>query len=618
MSDDASLGRRLGLLHVFCIAAGAMISSGIFVLPGMAFAKAGPAVVVAYLLAGLLAATGLLSTAELATAMPKAGSDYFSIARVLGPGVGTVAGMFNWVSFTLKAAFALVGMGALVRLLAPIDIRVTGVALGALFVAINLVGVKEAARLQVALVFGLLALMAVFVVEGLPAIDVHRFKPFAPRGLVSVFSTAGFVFVAYGGLLKIASVAEEVRDPGRTIPGAMILALVAVGLLYALMVGVVCGVMDAETLRGSLTPISDAAGQFMGRAGLLAIGVAAALAFLTTANAGILTGSRYLLAMSRDGMLPGGLSRVGARFRTPYVATLVTGALALLPLFVGLKILVEAASIGLILTNILANASVIVLRESRVQNYRPSFRAPFYPWVQLAGIAGLAFVLIEMGEEAFLISALLALAAFCTYWFYGRKRAIRDYALLHLIERLTARELVTGTLEGELKEIIRERDAIVGDRFDALIESCPVLDIAEGLDADAFFGLVAERLAAPLAMDKGTLVRLLREREQASSTVISPTLAIPHVVLPGEWRFALLLARCRAGIDFREGGRAVQTVFVLAGTRDERNFHLRALTAIAQIVQSPGFEERWLAARGERALRDVVLLAERLRHGGEA
>ena len=616
MSDTAKLHRRLGLLHVFCIASGAMISSGIFVLPGLAHAKAGPAVVVSYLLAGLLAATGLLSTAELATAMPKAGSDYFFITRGIGPAAGTVAGLFNWVSFSLKSAFALVGMAAFVRLLAPIDMRITGVALGLLFIGINLVGVKEAARLQTALVFGLLALMVVYVVRGLPAVQLGRFEPFAPRGLASVFATAGFVFVAYGGLLKIASVAEEVRDPGRTIPAGMILALVVVSAFYALMLVVTCGVLAPEQLHGSLTPISDAAGVFLGRGGAFALGIAAALAFLTTANAGILTGSRYLLAMSRDGMLPQALAKVGVRFHTPHVAILATGALVIVPLFVDLKILIESASIGLILTNMLANGSVIVLRESRVQNYRPRFRSPFYPWVQLAGIVGFTFLLWEMGEEAFLISAGLAVVGFCTYWFYGRKRAIRDYALLRVIGRLTARELVTGTLESELKQIIRERDELVHDRFDHLVEDAVVLDLDRAMEQDAFFDLVAEQLSERVGLPRSALASRLREREAASSTVLTPGLAIPHVVIDGQEKFDILLARCRAGIAFSPAAPAVHTVFVLLGSPDERNFHLRALAAIAQIVQDPQFEQRWLAARDATSLRDLVLLGERRRHAG--
>ena len=100
------LKKGLGLIHVFCIASGAMISSGLFILPGLAHAQAGPAVVVSYFLAGLLASIGVLSIAELATAMPKAGGDYFFISRGMGAGVGTVAGLLSWFSLSLKSAFA--------------------------------------------------------------------------------------------------------------------------------------------------------------------------------------------------------------------------------------------------------------------------------------------------------------------------------------------------------------------------------------------------------------------------------------------------------------------------------------------------------------------------------
>jgi len=227
-----------------------MISSGLFVLPGLAYARTGPAVIVSYCLAGLLAATGLVSTAELATAMPKAGSDYFFITRAMGPGVGTVAGLFNWVSFSLKAAFALVGMGACIRLFLPIDVRVTGLLLGGAFVALNLAGVREAARVQAWLVAGMIGLMLLYALWGLPAVDVQRYTPFAPQGAVAVFATAGFVFVSYGGLLKVASVAEEVRNPGRTIPAGMILSLLVTGGFYAVLIHVTVGVLPGEQLRG--------------------------------------------------------------------------------------------------------------------------------------------------------------------------------------------------------------------------------------------------------------------------------------------------------------------------------------------------------------------------------
>ncbi len=607
------LQRRLGLIHVFCIASGAMISSGIFVLPGLAFAQAGPAVMLSYALAALLAATGLLSTAELSTAMPRAGSDYFFITRSVGPAFGTIAGILNWVSFSLKSSFALVGMAALIQVLMGVDMRVSGVLLGLAFVGVNLAGVKEAARLQVALVMVLLGLMLLYVFRGLPNVSAARFENFSPGGIKAIFSTAGLVFVAFGGLLKVASMAEEVKDPGKTLPNGMILSLVLVGLFYVLVVGVTVGISDPSTLAATLTPISDGAGLLMGRTGAVLIGVAASLAFLTTANAGIMAGSRYLLALSRDGIVPGILSRTRAKTGTPHAAILLTGILVILPQFLDLKTLVEAASLGLILTNMLSLVSVIVLRESGIQNYRPTYRAPLYPWLQIAGLIGFGFILVEMREDAFLISSGLAVFGFLIYWFYGRSRAMHESALLHIVQRLTSRELVSGLIESELKEIIRERDGIETDRFDSLVESCPVLDLTGPHAKDDLFGLAADLLGSRMKVDPGRVKALLVEHEEQNSTAISPHLAIPHLVIEGSSSFEILMVRCLDGIHFSGEAPAVQAAIFLAGSMGERNFHLRSLAAIAQTVQQDNFEKMWRNARGEQALRDIFLLARRRR-----
>jgi amino acid transporter/mannitol/fructose-specific phosphotransferase system IIA component (Ntr-type) len=608
------LKKGLGLVHVFAIASGAMISSGLFILPGMAHAQAGPGVIWSYLLAGLLATCGALSIAELTTAMPKAGGDYFFIMRGFGRGVGTVAGILSWFSLSLKSAFAIVGMATFAALVVNLHGLAAGAALCVVFVILNLAGVSEAARVQVALVAGLFVLLAAYIVMGAGQVRSELLIPFAPYGLAPIFATAGFVFVSYGGLLNVASVAEEVRRPGRTIPLGLVLALVVVTLMYTLAVVVTSGVVESETLDGSLTPLSDGGRAILGHAGYVAMTVGATLAFITTANAGIMAASRYLLALSRDRLLPSPLARVNARFQTPHVAIFLTGAVIVAALLLDLKVLVEAASTVLILGYMLSCLSVIVLRESRLQNYRPAFRSPAYPWVQIVGIAGLGFVLFEMGVEAYLISAGLVLAGFLAFWFYGRKRGQSESALLHLVQRLTDRQLVTGTLEDELKEIVRERDEIVLDRFDRLVENATVLDLPERMELDAFLAQAAEHLAPRLDRPAEELAAMLRRREEESSTLLTPSLAVPHIVVPGEGQFELLMARARQGVRFGDAAPEVRTIFVLAGTRDERNFHLRALAAIAQIVQGKDFEKRWLDARSEQGLRDVALLASRKRH----
>jgi basic amino acid/polyamine antiporter, APA family len=607
------LSKKLGLVHIFCIASGAMISSGIFILPGLAHSRAGPAVMMSYFLAGLLAVTGVLSQAELVSAMPKAGGTYFYVKRSMGPVVGTVDGFLTWFSLSLKSSFALVGMAAFSSIFFDLNFQIIAVLLCVIFIVINILGIKEAGKVQLFLVFSLISLMILYVALGIPNIKVEYFKDFASKGVPAVFSTAGFVFVSFGGVIKIASIAEEVREPERVIPLGMILSLVVVGILYILVIFVTSGVLGASLLDGSMTPISDGAVVFMGRWGGILLSIAAILAFISTANAGIMSASRYPLALSRDGLLPDTFQKINPRFHTPYVAILATGAFMILSLFFTLDVLVEAASTVLIMTYLFSCVAVIIMRQSGVQNYRPSFKSPIYPFLQLAGILGYTFLLFEMGIEVLIIILILASFSIIIYLIYGKIRGREEYALLYLIERITAKELTTHSLEEELKGIIRERDKIQKDRFDELVEQCKILDMETKTDLKEFFKLTAGELSDSLDISHKELYKLFIEREKESPTSINPDIAIPHIIIEGEKHFDVLLARCKNGIVFGKDFPSVKAVFALVGTRDERNFHLRALASIAQIVSSKDFMTRWMRAKNKEDLRDIVLLGERKR-----
>ncbi|KUK91948.1 MAG: Amino acid permease-associated region, partial [Marinimicrobia bacterium 46_43] len=613
MTEHASsdLNKGLKLVHVFTIATGAMISSGLFILPGLAHSVAGPAVIWSYVMAGLLAGIGALSMAELSSAMPKAGSDYFFVMRGFGPAVGSVAGLLSWFSLTLKSSFAIVGMATFVRLIIDLNGLLIGAGLVILFVILNTLGVKQAARAQTWLVAGLLILLILYIIIGFPKINTSHLIPFARKGIAPVFSATGLVFVSYGGLLKVASMAEEVRDPGKNMPRGILLSLTTVMIIYALTITVTSGVLDPEKLDNSLIPISLGGEQLLGQTGFIAMSIGAILAFVSTANAGIMSASRYLLAMSRDKLLPKPLSRINNRFQTPHVAVMVTGLIMILSLLLELKILVEAASTVLMLTYILACLGVIILRESALHNYRPLYKSPFYPWLQIAGVIGLIYVLYEVGTDAYLISAALILVAFAYYWFFARKMVSKESALLHLVSRITNKQLVTGTLEDELKQIIRERDDISMDRFDHLVEKAPILDLKGTVSRDELFRLSAKKLSERLNIDEKKLTELLKKREEEGSTLLTPSLAVPHVIVEGSNRFELLIIRAKEGIQFSEDYPGVKTVFVIAGSRDQRSFHLRALAAIAQIVQKRDFEKRWYEATNEQGLRDIILLSTR-------
>lgn len=613
------LKRELGALHVFAIASGAMISSGLFVLPALAYAQAGPASIFSYALAGILIFPSMLAKAELATAMPKAGGVYFFIERSMGTPVGTVGGFTSWFSLSFKSAFALVGMGVFARLIAPgitdMHVRLIAVGFCLIFTLINIIGVRHPGRLQVALVLSLIGILGLYVLRGFASIQPQRYVPFMPNGFGAVFATAGLVFVSFGGLTKICCVAEEIDNPGRNIPLGMFFAYIVVMVLYVAVVFTTVGLLDSAKLSGSLTPISLGASTFMGNPGSAVLAIAALLAFVTTANAGIMTASRDFMAMSRDQILPAFFQRINARYRTPHFSIVITAVFMVgVILFLSLENLIKTASALKILLFLLVNLSLIVMRESKIQSYRPKFSAPFYPGVQIIGIIVYALLIFRMGAVPVAIAAVFVGGTTVWYVIYARSRAMRKAALIHLIERVTSRELVDTTLPDELKDIIIERDDIVEDRFDHLIKECPILDIEGPCELEDFLGIVSKELSKPLKTDAGLIHDMLHAREKESSTVIGEGIAIPHIVVEGEKKFSVVVARSREGIDFYDEAPKVHTIFVLAGTRDERNFHLRALAAIAQIVRHPGFSERWNQARNKDELRHLILLGERTRH----
>lgn len=173
--------------------------------------------------------------------------------------------------------------------------------------------------------------------------------------------------------------------------------------------------------------------------------------------------------------------------------------------------------------------------------------------------------------------------------------------------------MTSGRLAVELKEIIKERDDIVEDRFDHIINGCPVLDIEEQMSLEDLFKKTSEILSPMVRIEPDGLTELFMRREQESSTVMRKGMAIPHVVIDGKKTIQIVLARAKKGIQFYGYSDPVHIVFLIAGTKDERNFHLRALSAIAQICQQKDFDKKWMNAKYSEDLRDVVLLAERRR-----
>ena len=430
MKDD--LQRDLGLYATVTISMGAMIGSGIFVLPALGVKKAGPAVILAYVLAGLVVLPAALSKAEMATAMPESGGTYIYIDRALGPMFGTIAGIGAWFSLVFKSSFALVGLGAYLLLLVPLSaglIKAVALGLAALIVLLNIVGTEQSGKAQSIIVTAVVVALAAYVINSGVAIETSRFRPFVKKGSGGVVTAAAFVFVSYAGVTKIASVAEEIKDPDRNLPRGILISMGAMMIMYTFVVTAVVGLNDAKTLTGgpedtpSLTPMADGAAQLFGGAGVIIISLVAILALTSMANAGVLASSRFPLA-------PKQLARVSERFQTPQNAILLTGGLLLgLIAFVNVVDLAKLASAFQILVFSIINIALIVFRVSGTESYQPSFKSPGYPYVQAIGIVGGLVLLTQMGTFPILGAVGIIFGGAVWYLLYARSRTDRRGAL---------------------------------------------------------------------------------------------------------------------------------------------------------------------------------------------
>ncbi len=610
--------RQLNLLDVFCISTGAMISSGIFVLPGLAYAKSGPAMILAYMLAAILVIPSLFAKAELATAMPKSGGIYFYIDRSLGPWLGIFGGFANWFSLSFKSAFALVGMGGFAVLIFPnidiVQIKIISVAVCLIFALTNILSVKVTGRIQVILVFLLLAVLTLYIARGFISTQPENYRPFMPMGFSSIIATAGLVFVSFGGLTKIASIAEEIEDPGKNIPLGMLLSFLVVTLLYLLAIGVTIGIVPADELRNSAIPLSLGAGKILGKPGVIVLSIAAIMAFITTANAGILAASRTPMAMSRDQLLPKIFAKTNQRSKTPVISIIFTTAFMIIVIvFLNIENLVKTASTLKILLFLMNNISVIIMRESKIQNYRPKFKVPLYPFLPIFAIISYVILLVNMGWIPLLISFIFFVLGIIIYFAYARKKIDRTSAIMHIIERISAKELKSTSLEDELRQIVITRDEIIEDRFDKLIKTCDILDVEGSPEIDELIKSISRLFEKRCNVSKDDLIMGFNKREAQSSTIIKPGLAIPHIIIPGKKCFGIIPVRCKKGIRFTDSKELVHTMFVLIGTLDERSYHIRALMAIANLVQESEFDKLWMSARNTDELRDVILLSNRKR-----
>ena len=612
------LKKELGFLDVFSIASGAMISSGLFILPAIVYAKVGPAIILAYIFASMLMIPAMISKSELATAMPKSGGTYFFIHRSLGSFFGTFAGLASWFSLSLKSAFALLGIGLFLQPLfpgaTPELVKIIAVSCTLFFTILNIVGAKESGKFQVVLVLGLISILFFYVIFNINHLNSSNYIPFNPHGWKSIFTVMGMIFISFGGLTKIAEIAEEIKNPKKNIPKGMFTAFIVISLIYMFVIFTTVGLLNGDEFSGTINPISVGASKFFGGYGYWILSIAAMLAFITTGNAGLLASSRIPLAMSEDNLLPSLFAKVNLKLQTPVISIVFTSLFMIsVIVFLELESLVKVASTMMLILFFFDNLSVIMMRESKIVSYRPSFKSPFYPYLQIIGMIVYTFLVIGMGGVSLLIT--LGFFVFSLFWYflYSKRRSSKESALIHIAERISSKKIKSSALTNELRDILLSRDEIVEDKFDKIIKQAEFIDVKKEINKDELFQMVSDLYAEKYNTVSKDIYGLLQEREASYSTVISKGLAIPHIIIEGENVFDIVVIRSKKGIVFNEKDCPVHIIFALIGTMDQRKFHLQALMAIAQIIQDKNFMNNWEKANSISDLKNLILLTERIR-----
>jgi APA family basic amino acid/polyamine antiporter len=438
---SSGLKRSMGALGLTAMGVGAIIGTGIFVLTGHAAAvNAGPALVLSFVVAGVVSALAALCYAELASTVPISGSAYTYTYATLGEfiawiigwdlileyavGAATVSvGWSAYFSDFLKSAFgvriptalhAAPGAGGIVDLPAMLIVLVVS--------ALLIRGTGETNTVNQVIVAVKLAVVAFFIIVGAGHINPANWHPFAPFGVIGIFGGAAIIFFAYIGFDMVSTSAEECRNPKRDLPIGILGSLVLCTLLYMIVTAVLTGMVKFDRLNVA-SPVSFAmiAVGLNWAAALISVG---AIAGLTTVLLALLYGqSRIFFAMSRDGLLPPLFSQIHPTLRTPWVSSALIGVIvAIIAGLTPIDTLAKLVNIGTLFAFVLVSIGVIVLRRNAPGLTR-GFRVPAIPLIPILSVVGALFLMANLPLETWIRFVVWLLIGFVIYFFYSRHQS---------------------------------------------------------------------------------------------------------------------------------------------------------------------------------------------------
>jgi APA family basic amino acid/polyamine antiporter len=440
--EGGSLKRSLGLWQLTMISIGATLGTGIFVVLGDAVPEAGPAVTLAFVIAGLTALFSALSYAELAGSIPVAGSSYSYAYATMGELVAWICGWCLVLEYGVSVAAVAVGWGEYLNELLDGTIGVTipaalssapgeggflnlpGLLVVLLAMVFLLGGARESARANTIMVAVKIGALVLFCAVGFMGFKSGNYADFMPLGMAGVSAAGATLFFSYIGFDAASTAGEEAKDPKKDLPRAIMLSLLIVTVLYVLVAGVAVGAWNWTKFEGSEASLAaimnDVSGQtFWGT--LLALGAVISIASVVLT---VLYGqTRILFAMSRDGLVPKALGKIDKKTGTPRLNTVIVSLFcAALAGLIPLGKLVDATSIGTLFAFALVNIAVVVLRYKRPELER-TFKVPFGPVLPVLGFGFCVWNMFGLDTVTWVVFALWMAAGLVFYFSYGHRRS---------------------------------------------------------------------------------------------------------------------------------------------------------------------------------------------------
>jgi basic amino acid/polyamine antiporter, APA family len=469
MAGEHRLRRVLGPVQLTALGVGCIIGAGIFVLTGLAAnLYAGPGLALSFVAAGIGCALAALCYAEFASTVPVAGSAYTYAYATLGELFAWIIGWdlvleyavassvvaHGW-SHYLLSFLGLFGIKLPAVITAgPIDIDSTthawvmtgawfnlpAAAIVLLVTVVLVIGIRESARFNAAMVLLKLAVVAFVIVVGARYVKVENWQPFLPYGVSGVLTGAAYIFFAYVGFDSVSTHAEEAKNPQRDVPIGIIVSLTLCTILYILVAGVLTGMVPYKEINID-APVAHAFARYGLDGAVFFISLGAIVGITSVLLVLMLSQARVLLAMARDGLIPRDFfSAVHPRFRTPHKATILTGVLvALVAALFPLKILADLVNIGTLMAFVIVCAAVLVMRRTHPDLPRP-FRTPLVPLVPILGMLSNLLMMLYLGWHNWLRLFVWLAVGMVIYWFYGRRHSTMGLKL--------ARELAESGVAG--------------------------------------------------------------------------------------------------------------------------------------------------------------------------